>query len=121
MGGYLVSMLFTGAVFFFFKQKTAYEMRISDWSSDVCSSDLTGTPAVGRDPQRRHAGAVERARWPRRGVDAVVHCTSAKPVGLQAAARGERTALRSAASGRRSERPARPVLDQWTAALNDAT
>src|SRR3546814_10524988 len=30
-------------LFFFFKQKTAYEMRISDWSSDVCSSDL---PAV---------------------------------------------------------------------------
>src|SRR3546814_1066277 len=31
---------------FFFKQKTAYEMRISDWSSDVCSSDLgTSTPA----------------------------------------------------------------------------
>src|SRR3546814_12889402 len=28
-------------LFFFFKQKTAYEMRISDWSSDVCSSDLT--------------------------------------------------------------------------------
>src|SRR3546814_11794993 len=27
-------------VFFFFKQKTAYELRISDWSSDVCSSDL---------------------------------------------------------------------------------
>src|SRR3546814_8220988 len=32
-------------VFFFFKQKTAYEMRISDWSSDVCSSDLA-------DPER---------------------------------------------------------------------
>src|SRR3546814_6722528 len=30
--------------FFFFKQKTAYEMRISDWSSDVCSSDLTELP-----------------------------------------------------------------------------
>src|SRR3546814_5722511 len=30
--------------FFFFKQKTAYEMRISDWSSDVCSSDLTRRP-----------------------------------------------------------------------------
>src|SRR3546814_2067619 len=27
-------------IFFFFKQKTAYDMRISDWSSDVCSSDL---------------------------------------------------------------------------------
>src|SRR3546814_10030897 len=32
--------------FFFFKQKTAYEMRISDWSSDVCSSDLRGCGAV---------------------------------------------------------------------------
>src|SRR3546814_2346937 len=31
---------FIYVVFFFFKQKTAYEMRISDWSSDVCSSDL---------------------------------------------------------------------------------
>src|SRR3546814_10075776 len=30
-------------IFFFFKQKTAYEMRISDWSSDVCSSDLSGS------------------------------------------------------------------------------
>src|SRR3546814_13077762 len=37
-------------VFFFFKQKTAYEMRISDWSSDVCSSDLPGVglPALQR-------------------------------------------------------------------------
>src|SRR3546814_8824075 len=34
-------------LFFFFKQKTAYEMRISDWSSDVCSSDLTGSAARG--------------------------------------------------------------------------
>src|SRR3546814_5430029 len=32
--------MFTFCTFFFFKQKTAYEMRISDWSSDVCSSDL---------------------------------------------------------------------------------
>src|SRR3546814_1815983 len=32
--------------FFFFKQKTAYEMRISDWSSDVCSSDLFPTAHV---------------------------------------------------------------------------
>src|SRR3546814_3542978 len=32
--------MFGVSVFFFFKQKTAYEMRISDWSSDVCSSDL---------------------------------------------------------------------------------
>src|SRR3546814_2988726 len=39
---YLVLLFFelTLLFFFFFKQKTAYEMRISDWSSDVCSSDL---------------------------------------------------------------------------------
>src|SRR3546814_6100426 len=35
--------------FFFFKQKTAYEMRISDWSSDVCSSDLAGAADVETD------------------------------------------------------------------------
>src|SRR3546814_1359918 len=34
-------VVFGGVYFFFFKQRTAYEMRISDWSSDVCSSDLS--------------------------------------------------------------------------------
>src|SRR3546814_5733068 len=34
---------------FFFKQKTAYEMRISDWSSDVCSSDLELIEVMGAD------------------------------------------------------------------------
>src|SRR3546814_14143684 len=54
--------------FFFFKQKTAYEMRISDWSSDVCSSDLLARAVehvidlVMGDPMRadRRAG-VEHA------------------------------------------------------------
>src|SRR3546814_11865332 len=43
-------------VFFFFKQKTAYEMRISDWSSDVCSSDLVEGDSVllERHHRRRH-------------------------------------------------------------------
>src|SRR3546814_5580137 len=36
----LMDICFFVCLFFFFKQKTAYEMRISDWSSDVCSSDL---------------------------------------------------------------------------------
>src|SRR3546814_4317431 len=36
--------------FFFFKQKTAYEMRISDWSSDVCSSDLSCEPELSAWP-----------------------------------------------------------------------
>src|SRR3546814_11112515 len=46
--------------FFFFKQKTAYEMRISDWSSDVCSSDLSDD------------GAVSRAQGRGRGLPAVL-------------------------------------------------
>src|SRR3546814_2434165 len=53
--------------FFFFKQKTAYERRISDWSSDVCSSDLLGVVAEEADLDiRRHdrqriaAGALGR-------------------------------------------------------------
>src|SRR3546814_4666123 len=36
--------------FFFFKQKTAYDMRISDWSSDVCSSDLVPLLAIAVEP-----------------------------------------------------------------------
>src|SRR3546814_5364058 len=50
-------------VFFFFKQKTAYEMRISDCSSDVCSSDLVPCqpprePAMSRHPQQHTLQAV---------------------------------------------------------------
>src|SRR5881392_4431217 len=46
-------------IFFFFKQKTAYEITHSDWSSDVCSSDL---------PIDRNAlsGVYQRSRWSRR-------------------------------------------------------
>src|SRR3546814_2870036 len=50
--------------FFFFKQKTAYEMRISDWSSDVCSSDLRDhvKPALGGNrSDLGHAARVGRA------------------------------------------------------------
>src|SRR3546814_4192527 len=64
-------------LFFFFKQKTAYEMRISDWSSDVCSSDLE--PALARqlcdaldvgDAQRRvgdHLDQQQLRLGPERG------------------------------------------------------
>src|SRR3546814_5334432 len=45
-------------VFFFFKQKTAYEMRISDWSSDVCSSDLAADP--GQLVDRAHRFEIAR-------------------------------------------------------------
>src|SRR3546814_7460037 len=45
------------SVIFFFKQKTAYEMRISDWSSDVCSSDLSIEGLGGSFAQGRAGGA----------------------------------------------------------------
>src|SRR3546814_3335935 len=52
--------MFVAVTFFFFKQKTAYEMRISDWSSDVCSSDLCNCgPDERQRPRRRR-----RTRWP---------------------------------------------------------
>src|SRR3546814_10870759 len=58
--------------FFFFKQQTAYEMRISDWSSDVCSSDLIVEAGHGTEKQRPvnfvHLGA--------RGID-VLACADA--------------------------------------------
>src|SRR3546814_8859281 len=58
--------------FFFFKQKTAYEMRISDWSSDVCSSDLVeGDVAVfqaARDVDLRGRDDVDVVLDDRRGV-----------------------------------------------------
>src|SRR3546814_10196819 len=54
-------------MFFFFKQKTAYEMRISDWSSDVCSSDLpysgfNGTETTVSVNQRLDIGGRRKAR-----------------------------------------------------------
>src|SRR3546814_4961596 len=47
---------------FFFKQKTAYEMRISDWSSDVCSSDLRLKPRHDRDHARDRRPARAKRR-----------------------------------------------------------
>src|SRR3546814_16263486 len=48
--------------FFFFKQKTAYEMRISDWSSDVCSSDLLRTFSIDLTAGRLQDLAVTEAK-----------------------------------------------------------
>src|SRR3546814_8274609 len=50
--------------FFFFKQKTAYEMRISYWSSDVCSSDLVSR-ILGRLARRSHTWRFASAKTPR--------------------------------------------------------
>src|SRR3546814_9428977 len=78
-------------IIFFLKQKTAYEMRISDWSSDVCSSDLHGlgraakaelpTDAAGADRHRRHplrrpARDGDRSEERRVGNECVSTCRS---------------------------------------------
>src|SRR3546814_2220241 len=77
--------------FFFFKQKTAYEMRISDWSSDVCSSDLDGATsadAAMSDDSAVSGEADEPAAEPRKpfyayaGVDyAFLHTSLSKEIG----------------------------------------
>src|SRR3546814_9141388 len=84
--------LFCVFLFFFFKQKTAYEMRISDWSSDVCSSDLRqlrtrrGGDAREQDHPVPEGEAGERddaadlaAAEPRGAIDAVAR----RPAGEQ--------------------------------------
>src|SRR3546814_7275578 len=80
-------------VFFFFKQKTAYEMRISDWSSDVCSSDLrrphrhgdqahghSSNDALRADPHGRDRDLqnrpLDRSEERRVGTECVSTCRS---------------------------------------------
>src|SRR3546814_8838604 len=59
--------------FFFFKQKTAYEMRISDWSSDVCSSDLNALLEAGLDGVARVPLAQARKAATTREHDFIGH------------------------------------------------
>src|SRR3546814_6786002 len=70
-------------VFCFFKQKTAYEMRISDWSSDVCSSDLAsellGISQIGNDPKHRVSLRSSMDIGPRINVDADLRYVSRLP------------------------------------------
>src|SRR3546814_16380318 len=67
--------MYSAFLFFFFKQKTAYEMRISDWSSDVCSSDLRLRERPDEEDQRRDpriAGQRPAVRVERGDVDLVM-------------------------------------------------
>src|SRR3546814_2564529 len=70
--------MFFVVLFFFFKQKTAYEMRISDWSSDVCSSDLSVARAAVIEEGLREAGLTDVALLTeRKGL--VAHLTALEP------------------------------------------
>src|SRR3546814_18938260 len=77
--------------FFFFKQKTAYEMRISDWSSDVCSSDL---PDGCLDFARHER--IERWGAPAQGQDGPHRCDqkTSRQVSLPPLSRGRQLRLR---------------------------
>src|SRR3546814_10248565 len=70
-------VMLTVFVFFFFKQKTAYEMRISDWSSDVCSSDLLRQARPSQDgpgqARRQEARAEEAGEQQAGGGEADAH------------------------------------------------
>src|SRR3546814_3441911 len=75
--------------FFFFKQKTAYEMRISDWSSDVCSSDLhefDGATTQGLD-YADYAGPsmfdIRSAGWGREQYQVTVGRSEERRVGKE--------------------------------------
>src|SRR3546814_9484856 len=60
--------------FFFFKQKTAYEVRISDWSSDVCSSDLEGLQIQTAILDVRKQADVDAAAQAMGSVDVLFNC-----------------------------------------------
>src|SRR3546814_10624618 len=67
-------------LFFFFKQKTAYELRISDWSSDVCSSDLPVPPRSIRSNIRSERDRVRQGsnRGRRRPKSSLLRSRSAR-------------------------------------------
>src|SRR3546814_6363191 len=80
-----VVILYVVFFVFFFKQKTAYEMRISDWSSDVCSSDLARRRRAGHAARPRLAADRAADRRPGRADDPA---SRRQPFAVRAAARG---------------------------------
>src|SRR3546814_8819749 len=86
-------------LFFFFKQKTAYEMRISDWSSDVCSSDLIA--ALFDDLESRVGAFAELLAGGDSSFEALLTAHVAAAEAL-AEADDESGAARLRAAGRRS-------------------
>src|SRR3546814_8689348 len=80
-------------MFFFFKQKTAYEMRISDWSSDVCSSDLRSPeskPSI--KPRHKHVRALPlKCAPPRKRINASLRSNRQKPQPMYAPKKSNRS------------------------------
>src|SRR3546814_7144760 len=79
---------------FFFKQKTAYEMRISDWSSDVCSSDLLNGGSEWHGLTILKMMTPMRAAWPPRPWRTEADPGCRRPIGLPDWPPGGRTTVR---------------------------
>src|SRR3546814_17051652 len=99
--------------FFFFKQKTAYDMRISDWSSDVCSSDL-------RRAFYRIRGTVDRAGTGCNKCDPIMSCRCHRSASKgphhchEGSPDARRIDCRTPAGARHAgPRPARSRFDGW--------
>src|SRR3546814_7994131 len=81
---------------FFFKQKTAYEMRISDWSSDLCSSDLTAARQQQPAPVERPRQRAKRHHHPHEFPDGFAANTDTGKAGRAA---GRPPAARAGSTG----------------------
>src|SRR3546814_17383890 len=85
---------------FFFKQKTAYEMRISDWSSDVCSSDLIASRAAARCRDAAGGNAAGRG-W----------CSTIQGIDRKSVVKGKSVSVRVDLGGRRIIKKKKEVSD----------
>src|SRR3546814_17187754 len=97
-------------LFFFFKQKTAYEMRISDWSSDVCSSDLA------RKTLSRFRALARRSSYPQSGK-AAIFASDAPLLPTREPTGGIRKRERDRAERARSEGSPKPSLTERAVAF----
>src|SRR3546814_6802437 len=101
---------------FFFKQKTAYEMRISEWSSDVCSSDLRRRPASGCsacDPVPAHRQS-RRDRLPH-------HPHRPPPRDRKSVVSGKSVSVRVVLGGRRIIKQKKELDSQLVIQVNNVT
>src|SRR3546814_10980571 len=111
-----------GVSIFFFKQKTAYEMRISDWSSDVCSSDLAGDDFTPDSSRRNPSSRAPRSARESSVANCGSRCSKRVPKRRRSAAASDRksvvwgksVSVRVDLGGRRIIKKKKRINDKWT-------